>query len=238
MFHLYELKHTWRISMNIRHTQNKNLTILNQPNFLGIPVYSGVPLAVNYLHAINNTMTKAVNEHCRTFAVRVDLHLPGIVNDVDYPIDFENKLMSRFIDSFKAKLNAAEQRKRKAGKRIYPCTVRNLWARERCEAEKDHFHVFLFLNNDTYNRLGKYNQLGDNTLTRIIEAWASAIGVDEFSAMNLVQFPKDPIYYLDRNSPTFSTDYAEAFQRASYLAKVTTKHYGVAGGNAFGCSRV
>ena len=224
--------------MNYRHSENKNLSIFSQPAFLGMPIYGNAPLASNYLESIHNTINKALDDHPRTFAFRVDLHLPLIATDVDYPGNFDNGVICRFIDSFKAKLKAAEMRKLRYGKRIYPCTVRYFWAKERNEAAQDHYHMFIFLNNDTYNTLGSYVQFGENNATRIVEAWASAIGVDEFTSLNLVHFPKQrPLYYLNRNSPDFNEQLSNVFQRASYFAKVTTKHYGQAGGNAFGCSR-
>ena len=219
------------------HTENKNLSILAGNDYMGMPVYQSEPLAESYLNAINNTITRALNEHPRTLAVRFDLHLPKIVNDPDYPQDLHNTLITRFIESFKAKHKAAEVRKAREGKRVYKSNVRFIWARERNDADQDHWHVMLFLNNDAFNSLGSYQQFGDNNLTRIIEAWGSVTGLDSFSARNLVHIPQNPLYFLKANSPNFLSVVDDVFFRASYFAKLTTKHYGNGSGNAFGSSR-
>ena len=224
--------------MNKRYTENKNLTIHNQAHFQGLNVYLGSELATEYLQSIYSTMQKALAEHPRTMAFRFDLHLPRMGNDIDCPNSFNDRLVAKFIDSFKAKLRACEQRKYNEGKRIYPCTVRYVWCKERAEAEQAHYHFVMFLNNDAYNRIGSYDSWGHNNATRIIEAWASAISLDAIRAKNLVHFPKNPVYYLDSNSSECPIIFADAFYRISYLAKVATKHYGVSSGNAFGCSRI
>ena len=224
--------------MNKRHSENKNLTILNQTHFQGYNIYLGAPLAVEYLYSLSGTMHNALSENPRTMAFRFDLHLPNIANNFDAPTNFNSKLISRFVESFKAKLSACEQRKRNEGKRLYPCTVRYVWCKERADAEQAHYHFIMFLNNDAYNRIGSYTNGGDNIANRIIDAWASAISLDEKSAGSLVHFPKNPVYYLNSKSPQFPVVFSDAFYRFSYIAKLTTKHYGPGGGNAFGCSRV
>ncbi|HHG3065587.1 TPA: inovirus-type Gp2 protein [Vibrio parahaemolyticus] len=45
-----------------------------------------------------------------------------------------------------------------------------------------------------------------------------------------------PIYYIDRNSDDYVTQYQQAHRRLSYLAKVETKQYGDRTKN-FSCSR-
>jgi len=77
-----------------------------------------------------------------------------------------------------------------------------------------------------------------NLSTKIVEAWASALGLDDYSTRHLVHFPEDtPVYYLNRNAPNYPQTFASAFFRLSYLAKLETKHYGDRT-RSFGCSRI
>lgn len=223
--------------MALRHRDNKNLVLLNGSVFNGVAVNHNYQLIENHLCSIQRVIGYSLEDHRRTFVVRVDLHLPARPDCVDYPMEFDTNVISRFMASLKAQVEADLLRKMQQGIRVHPCTVRYVWVKERNDALQDHYHVALFFNRDRYFNLGDYNQLGNNLSTKITKAWASALRREAFQAAPLVHFPKDtPYYTLDRNAVTFHQDYQSVFNRLSYLAKVDTKHYGDRT-HSFGCSR-
>ena len=220
-----------------RHRDNKNLVLLNGSSFNGLAVNANYQLIENHLRSIQRVIGFSLEEHKRTLVVRVDLHLPGRPDCVDYPMEFDTDVISRFMASLKAQVQADQLNKMKQGKRVHPCTVRYVWVKERHEALQDHYHVALFFNHDRYFHLGDYNQFGNNLSTKISTAWASALGIEAFQAASLVHFPQNtPYYCLDMNAANFHPVYQSVFNRLSYLAKVDTKHYGDHS-HSFGCSR-
>jgi len=108
--------------------------------------------------------------------------------------------------------------------------------KERNIALKDHYHVLLLLNRDTYHCLGDFAAEEGNMAARIKKAWASALGCDQTDIGGLVHFPKNPVYCVDANSGSFEQEYQALFHRVSYFAKAETKNYGDRS-RAFGCSR-
>jgi hypothetical protein len=223
--------------MNVRHSDNKNLALHNKQSFNGLAVNDNYLLIENYLTSIKRVLGFALQEHSRTLVARFDLHLPASPDCNDFPSEYDNTVISRFFASLNAQIQADLNKKGREGKRVHPCTVRYVWVKERGDALQDHYHVVLFLNHDTYFTLGDYNQPGDNLATKVVTAWASALGVEYFQANPLVHFPGDtPFYYLNKNAASFSSVYQAVFYRLSYFAKVDTKHYGNRSNN-FGCSR-
>ena len=222
--------------MSKRHPLNTNLTVISNGQYKGFKVYPR-PLSAEYLDAILQTLQAAMNEHPRTFMVRFDLHLPQL-NFRDSPTVYDSTVISKFFKSLDAKIQHDRLIKGREGKRVHPSTQRIIWAKERACADTDHYHIAIFLNNDAYNHLGNYNRSGQNLSTKIVEAWASALGLDDYSTRHLVHFPEDtPVYYLNRNAPNYPQTFAGAFFRLSYLAKLETKHYGDRT-RSFGCSRI
>ncbi|UCX06280.1 inovirus Gp2 family protein [Shewanella glacialimarina] len=223
--------------MNARHHENKNLVLLNGTNFRGIPVNENYPLVVNYLETIQRVLDLALDQYNRLFIVRVDLHLPSRPECDDYPSEFGTDVISRYFASLNAQIQADLSKKRNEGKRVHSCTLRFVWVKERHEALQDHYHVVLFFNKDTYHTLGDYTQPGHNLSTKIVNAWASALGIEYFQANPLVHFPRDtPYYILGKDAYCFQSDYPLVFKRLSYFAKVDTKHYGNRS-HSFGASR-
>lgn len=91
----------------------------------------------------------------------------------------------------------------------------------------------LFMNHDAFFTLGAYELGRENLYNKIVEAWASALGVDLTEAVGLVNIPNNATYKILLKD---SDSIARAFARASYLAKVETKRYGI-GLSSFGSSR-
>ncbi len=195
-----------------------------------------------YLDRFISTMESSLSEHPRTYAIRVDLRLPNVDGFLDCLSRDEivsynrnrTNLMKRFTESLNAKMKAQERRKRRDGKRVYPCTMRHIWAKERDTSINEHYHLVLFFNKDRFYQAGNYKHEG-SLASLIIEAWATALGCEVKDSFRLVYFPPNHGYYLNENSERFSQQYHDLFYRISYLAKKRTKRYGE-GYRCFGCS--
>ncbi|MCU8072638.1 inovirus Gp2 family protein, partial [Shewanella sp. SM32] len=124
--------------MYSRHTSNTNLTVISNGQYQGLNVYPR-PLSAEYLNAILQTLQAALNEHPRTFMVRFDLHLPQL-NFRDSPTVYDSMVISKFFKSLNAKIQNDRLIKGREGKRVHPCTLRYIWARERADADTDHYH--------------------------------------------------------------------------------------------------
>ncbi|WP_350551109.1 inovirus Gp2 family protein [Pseudoalteromonas sp. 120-MNA-CIBAN-0494] len=202
-------------------------------NEYGVLAREEQPLIRPYLDAIQKVMDNAITEHKRTFAVRIDLRLPDYSNTVDLN---SNDVCTRFIASLTAQIKADAIRKKREGKNPHPSSVRFIWAREKNTAHKQHYHWVLLFNKDRYHCTGKIDIVNDNLFTRITAAWASALSLPFNEALRLVHLPKNAHYYLDANNTNFTADYSSLYRRASYLAKLNTKQYGL-GQRCFGYSQ-
>ncbi|WP_019613663.1 inovirus Gp2 family protein [Psychromonas ossibalaenae] len=217
--------------------QNRNLTIFNQSQFNGWDLLPNLRMITQYLQSIESVLDKALTEHPRTLVVRFDLHLPSVVDCPDYPREFDTTVITRFIESFKAQVNADLIKKRREGNRVHSCTVRYAWCKETANAAQHHYHVALLLNKDTYYGFGDYRAVNNNLAGKIYRAWASALMFSPEDILTLIHFPKDtPCYHLNVNSSEYNTECNKVFRRLSYLAKAETKEYGNRSNN-FGCSR-
>ncbi|HCE3035701.1 TPA: inovirus Gp2 family protein [Vibrio parahaemolyticus] len=209
---------------------------MRKSTYQGLPTLgSSYDLNRYYLDTIRNPMDKAVDEYPRVFAVRFDLHQPELeaFDCLSRDEVFGNNALSirrtylatRFIQSFKAKLKAHERKARREGTRVYPCTVRFVWVRERDKSAHDHYHFVLLLNRDRFWRLGDSKRTGSLAWT-ITSAWASALNRDVETIRRLVHFPDNACYVLERKSEGFIEQYNDLFCRLSYFTKHATKYYG------------
>lgn len=207
---------------------------MRKSTYQGLPTLgSSYELNNDYLDTIRIPMDNAVDEYPTVFAVRFDLRQPeGDFLDClsrDEIIGNEalgirrTDLATRFVQSFKAKLKAHERRCHRKGIRVYPCTVRFVWVRERGKSAHDHYHVVLLLNEDRFGRLGNITREGSLAWT-ITSAWASALNCDVETIRRLVHFPDNACYVLDRKSKDFIKQFNDLFYRLSYFAKNATKH--------------
>lgn len=189
--------------------------------------------AYNYdwLESIERVIRNALKEHPRTLVIRVDLHIPD-----DTSASVDHAVISRFIESLKAKIRANAYKTLKAGKRVHPCTLRYAWVREFGPKNGNkHYHVLLLLNKDAYFQLGPYSRYGGALALRIRQAWMSALGTSDERHHFLAQFPNHPCYYLDANTLALDGAYQKLMERVSYMVKERTKQYGDRERN-FGCS--
>lgn len=176
---------------------------------------------------IADTFNCALNAYPRLLAMRVDLRLP------DTPAAADAAVISRFTDALKARIDAYFQRHLREGKRIWPTTLRFVWAREFGEIKgKKHYHVVLLLNRDTWCGPGDYKN-PESLAGMIKQAWCSALQVDAQAHSVLARFPASPSCWLTRGE---DAQLQQALSQAVYLAKLETKITGD-GERNFGCSR-
>lgn len=211
-----------------RLTDNTNIRQYQDNQFEGYPILQCI-MSEHYLKKIRTTIENAVQEHHRTLAIRFDLRIPQWMGEVD------TALISRFLASLRAKIDADLKSKSRDGSRVYPCTLRYIWAREQDSSTHWHYHCVIFLNRDAYFTRGDITADKGNTAARIQQAWASALGLDFESVRGLVDFTHNGVFELDANSGSFTHITGELFKAASYLAKVVTKKYGD-GTKNFSCS--
>ena len=197
-----------------------------------MPLLSGsLPMVVDYLEVLRKVVDYALDDHGRIFAFRVDLRLPDSLA-FDEAVA-SSAVVSRFIESIKAKMKHNREVAKKNGGLVHDTRVRYFWVREIGEQGKVHYHFVILLNGHAYNWLGDYRSANGNITNRIRAAWASALGISVEDAKSLVHFPESPSYMLLRANPE---SVAPFFQRASYLCKARTKQCG-SGHHGYGASR-
>ncbi len=213
--------------------------IFNPPHFTDNELiygdtYDGYPLMRDkgpfvrkHLDKIIDVMNASLHVHPRTFAFRVDLRLPRGLEDFN-----ENRLIERFISSFKAKVLHARAMAKRTNPKAHDTNVRYVYARELGQKGRPHYHLVIFVNHDAFNCLGRYELGRSNLYSRMEEAWASALDIATDEAKGLVHIPKYALYRVSEKDPD-SQD--ELFYRASYLAKSATKVRGSR--HCFGGSR-
>lgn len=188
---------------------------------------------LDYQASIAATVDKALQSHSRVTAIRVDLRL----SDNFDGSALKSSIMTRFIESLKAKVAADLKRKEQAWKRNLACDLKYAWVREVGPINgKIHFHALLLLNKDIYHSLGDFDEKSGNLSALIRQAWCSALGLPFPEYQKLVHFPHGGVMYINKNDPEFMRQRKIVLDRADYLAKEATKQYGD-GERSFGCSR-
>lgn len=184
-----------------------------------------------YQSRIKTTLDNSLSVHPRTMVVRVDLRLPEKYETTSIsPI-------TRFFESLKSKINHDLACKEQCWQKKLFCQLRYAWVREIGPINgKKHFHVLLFLNKDIYHSLGDFSLEAGNLSAMIRQAWCSALNLSFPEYQQLVHFPKNGTIYIDVNHQDYPQQLYRFWERANYLAKEATKHYGD-GERSFGCSR-
>ncbi|HGH4407768.1 TPA: inovirus Gp2 family protein [Yersinia enterocolitica] len=204
---------------------------------MSIDIGSYGPLNANHVKRINETIHKALNEHPRTMVLRVDLRFPDNFQD-------DSTVITRFIVSLKAQVEADMQRRANSGHRVHLCKIRYIWARESNEFEKKHYHVALFFNKDTYAYPGSYytttGEYIHNLSIMAMEAWVRALNLNECNNNQqfypLVHFPVKCCYHVNAKKGLTDPAYKEAINSVLYLAKLYSK-VSSDGYRNFGCSQ-
>lgn len=216
-----------------RHPGNSNLTLCREDHYRGqlIQVNKG-PFVRSYLSGLDWVVCQALDEYSRVFAFRFDLRFPASIELPDYL--YTNKVIDRFLESFKAKIKHNRLKAGLSRKYVHDTKVRYVWAREIGYLGKPHYHVLILLNQDAFTTLGKFESGRDNIFNRLVEAWASALRLSVDEVSGLIHIPDNPTYHLRKDD---EREQRELFYRASYLCKAATKAYGD-GQHGFGYSRV
>ncbi|HCE7942319.1 inovirus Gp2 family protein [Pseudomonas aeruginosa] len=217
-----------------RHPSNTNLHLHHASTFQGLPVMAEKgPFIEQYLSRLHSTIERSLKQYARVFAFRVDLRLPLSIELPDYV--YTNEVISRFLESFKAKIEHDRQRARTRYLYAHDSKVRYVWAREESRGERPHYHLLILLNGDAYFTVGRKTSSEQNIFHRLQEAWASALGLSVGEVSGLVEIPRAAGYLVSRAAGD-QGELADLFHRASYLCKAATKSYGD-GQHGFGCSR-
>ena len=211
---------------------NRNQFLYSEENFQGMPVmqHKG-DMIEQYLTTLHKVIHQALSAYRRICAIRFDLHFPSNMYAGSDAIN--NEVMSRFIESIKAKIRHDRSRAKLRNPYAHDTDVRYVWTREQGLDGRVHFHVALLLNREAYFGLGQFNSDLPNMFHRIKQAWASAIKVPLEHSSGVVHIPDNAVYHFSREA---HEDTAAFFHRASYLCKVNTKQFGD-GHHGFGASR-
>lgn len=216
--------------MNYEISNNHHIYFDNE--YDGLPVMGDrYPMIREYLEALRLVVRNSLEKYSRVFAFRFDLRLPIYLEA--NPEEQCNSVVSRFIDSLKAKIRHNRRCVAKEGSFFHDTVIRYFWAREVGDGGRVHYHFAVLLNGYAFNWLGLYHGFRGNLANRICEAWASALGAEMDITKPLVNFPENPSYMLRRNEPA---SVARFFYRASYLCKAQTKQYGH-GHHGYGASK-
>src|SRR5690554_3083498 len=112
-----------------RHPENTNLRLHYDQDFEGLPVMVDKgPFVEQYLSRLRSTIELALNDYPRLLAFTVDLRLPadvGLFTEAD-----SNAVISRFMESFKAKIRHNRSRAREINRYAHDSRVRYVWTRE------------------------------------------------------------------------------------------------------------
>lgn len=220
----------------LRHPDNTNLHLYYGDTYAGQPLQVKMgPFVEKYLFRTEQTIGLALQQYPRVLAFRVDLRLPVGINLPEYA--YTNEVISRFIESFKAKIEHNRDKARERNRYANTSKVRYVWAREvGQEGGRPHYHLLFLLNRDAFYTVGRLQSASPNMISRLEEAWASALGLTLGEVRGLVHIPDNETYRIDRdfrerrvvrsNSKVRVDELPALFYRASYLCKAATKSYG------------
>lgn len=180
-----------------------------------------------------SVLDNAVDAYNRLFAFRVDLRIPaGMI----LTPEIERRLIDRFVASFKAKVRHNRSMALKLNPNAHGTEVRYSWAREIGADGVVHYHFIFYLNRDAFNSLGSFKAASGNLYTRLVEAWASALGIAAGEAVGLVHVTENAMFHLNANSTNYAVVRGHIVHNVSYLAKEETKVLGC-GLHRYGFSR-
>lgn len=195
------------------------------------------------MEKILSVSNNAMECHTRVFAFRVDFHFPKMAFwEMLFAIspDYGGDSINVFAAEFNKLIGNDIVNRRSNGKRVHPTTVRYIWAREQtADAALPHFHLLIFLNRDTYFKLGRFDSAEMNLANKVRMAWFKALSDDDVTIAfcienGLVHFPKNPEYHFGKDD---EEQYLNMLMRAAYLAKEDTKRRGE-GYRCFGGSNI
>ncbi len=222
---------------------SKHISFLQGNTFRGLPVNTNYQLVECYLSQIHNMMSAAFAQHPRSIVFHAELRFPQTFQCSMT----ESDCISRFIASFKAQVDARFKARTKCGSRVHNTAVRYAWCREQSSSKNVHYHIFFFMNGDTFISYGNLLYPLQGQLHYMLNiAWCRALNIEQNPCCGLVHLP-GPLMGVNINDPNPTKSY-DKFMKVeatpleslahwiSYLAKIDTKQYGQ-GGRSFGCSQ-
>jgi hypothetical protein len=222
---------------------SKHISFLQGNTFRELPVNTNYQLVERYLSQIHNVMSTAFTQHPRSIVFHTELRFPQT-----YQCSItENDCISRFIASFKAQVDTEIKARSKRGSRAHHTAVRYVWCREQSTSKNVHYHVFFFMNGDTFRSYGDLSHPLRGQLCYMLNvAWCRALQLIEDASSRLVHLPgalrrvnineSNPTKSYDEFMEVDATPLESVAHWISYLAKIDTKQYGL-GGRSFGCSQ-
>jgi len=214
------------VTIMFRHPDNTNLHLFYNDTFEGLPVMVDKgPFITEYLCRLKRVIDATLAQYPRVLAFRVDLRLPSRIALPEHA--YTNEVISRFIESFKAKIEHNRGKAREHNQYAHDSKVRYVWAREVGEGGRPHYHLLILLNRDAFYSIGRLQSDVPNMISRMEEAWASALGLSLFQVNGLVHIPENESYRVNQRVPSGEVnELVPLFYRASYLCKSATKSYG------------
>lgn len=177
------------------------------------------------LESVSKLMARHSERFPRLTVLRFDLRFPeGQLFD-------DPAVISRFIDSLKAKLHVWDHKRRSN----HAIGFGYAWCREQARSQNWHYHVVFFFNSNALNCWGKFQLDRDNLFNRVVSAWASATQLSMATSAGLV-YCCEEVYQLNQTTPSYYTQLDEVMRRLSYLAKKQSKDIDD-GNRCFGCSQ-
>ncbi|BBQ29925.1 hypothetical protein WP2W18E01_15070 [Aeromonas caviae] len=184
------------------------------------------------MEKILSVSNNAMECHSRVLAFRVDLHFPKMafwaMLFAERP-DYGGVAIKVFVEELNKLIGKDIVNRRLNGKRVHPTTIRYIWAREQtADAAHPHFHMMIFLNRDTYFKLGRFDSSEMNLANKVRMAWFRVLLDEDVTPSfciekGLVHFPKNPEYHFGRGD---EEQFYMMLMRAAYLAKQDTKRRG------------
>lgn len=99
--------------MSKRLPENTNIKLIQQPEYEGLSINQNVGyLGERYLYKLKSTALKALEEHHRTLAIRIDLRLP--ISGIDY----QTMLISEFFKRLRMYIANDQKKKAVEGSRV------------------------------------------------------------------------------------------------------------------------
>ncbi|MEZ9864719.1 inovirus-type Gp2 protein [Vibrio breoganii] len=167
-----------------------------------------------------------------------------------FPANYQGNtggVMSTFTRSLSERIQRDLDKRSSLVDRVHPTNVHYVWCREVSKDLKDHYHIVIMVNANSYRALGCFKQPHKHHLAGMIaHSWASAIGIPISESSGLVHFADEVKIFKTRQLShyenasvygNFESSYEEGFYWLSYLCKVTDKRYGD-GFRNFGTSQV
>ncbi|MGR5340967.1 YagK/YfjJ domain-containing protein [Vibrio astriarenae] len=198
--------------------------------FEGLPINNEYPMSQRYLERAHAVYRDALMKYSKVFMFHVTLRFP-----VSYAGSSVG-VISTFTQSFRERVQRDLERRRLYVDRVHPTNIHYVWCREVSSEHREHYHVMVLVNANTYRALGGFGVPECNQLAGMVSmSWASALGLNPECSMGLAHFAsggdvistqKIPCVSVELKNGVLTDSYGAGFFWLSYLCKLSTKQYG------------